>query len=183
VQSSFTRADGGGLRSAANFFLHSSARAAFRERWPLAFPTKHEDVRPLAMASPAKSPRRWGGRFPIRSASSRDGKWRRSTQAVLSHDQPIGLDGSPAELVDAEAKELATKQMLSLRRVRPRRRRPRSRARPWGSLSLARRARPKLQSNCAIECVPACCASARYAALPTPRAKLAGELFAAAGLR
>jgi hypothetical protein len=114
VQSSFTRADGGGLRSAANFFLHSSARAAFRERWPLAFPTKHEDVRPLAMASPAKSPRRWGGRFPIRSASSRDGKWRRSTQAVLSHDQRIGLDGSPAELVDAEAKELATKQMAQL---------------------------------------------------------------------
>jgi sRNA-binding protein len=32
-------------------------------------------------------------------------------KAVLSHDQRIGLDGSPAEMVDAEAKDLATKQM------------------------------------------------------------------------
>ena len=35
-------------------------------------------------------------------------------QAVLVHDQRIGLDGSPAEMVDAEAKELATKQMAQL---------------------------------------------------------------------
>jgi sRNA-binding protein len=35
-------------------------------------------------------------------------------QAVLSHDQRIGLDGSPAEMVDAEAKELATKQIAQL---------------------------------------------------------------------
>jgi sRNA-binding protein len=33
---------------------------------------------------------------------------------VLSHDQRIGLDGSPAEMIDAEAKELATKQMAQL---------------------------------------------------------------------
>jgi sRNA-binding protein len=33
---------------------------------------------------------------------------------VLSNDQRIGLDGSPAEMVDAEAKELATKQMAQL---------------------------------------------------------------------
>ena len=32
----------------------------------------------------------------------------------MSHDQRIGLDGSPAEMVDAEAKELATKQMAQL---------------------------------------------------------------------
>jgi sRNA-binding protein len=35
-------------------------------------------------------------------------------QAVLSHGQRIGLDGSPAEMVDAEAKELATKQLAQL---------------------------------------------------------------------
>ena len=35
-------------------------------------------------------------------------------QAVLSHEQRIGLDGSPAEMVDVEAKELATKQMAQL---------------------------------------------------------------------
>jgi sRNA-binding protein len=35
-------------------------------------------------------------------------------QAVLSHDQRIGLDGSLAEMVDVEAKELATKQIAQL---------------------------------------------------------------------
>jgi sRNA-binding protein len=35
-------------------------------------------------------------------------------QAVLSHDQRIGLDGSPAEMIDAKANELATKQMVQL---------------------------------------------------------------------
>jgi sRNA-binding protein len=35
-------------------------------------------------------------------------------QAVLSFDQRIALDGSPAEVVDAEAKDLATKQLAQL---------------------------------------------------------------------
>ena len=35
-------------------------------------------------------------------------------QAVLSHDQRITLDGAPAEQVDAEAKELAAKQLAKL---------------------------------------------------------------------
>jgi sRNA-binding protein len=66
-------------------------------------------------ASLAKSRRQWAGRFPIRSACSPGGKWRRVyCYAVLSYDQRIGLDGSPAEMVDAEAKELATKQMAQL---------------------------------------------------------------------
>jgi hypothetical protein len=46
--------------------------AVLRERWPLAFPTKH------------------------------------------SHDQRIGLDGSPTETVDAKAKDLATKKLAQL---------------------------------------------------------------------
>jgi len=33
---------------------------------------------------------------------------------VLSHDQRIALDGAPAETVDAEAKDLATKQLVRL---------------------------------------------------------------------
>jgi sRNA-binding protein len=44
-------------------------------------------------------------------------RWKMSAvycQAVLSHDQRIGLEGSPAEMVDTEAKELATKQMAQL---------------------------------------------------------------------
>jgi sRNA-binding protein len=70
-----------------------------RERWPLAFPTKHEDVRPLAMGAARQVAEAMGWPLPY-------------TLGV--HDQRIGLDGSPAEMVDAEAKELATKQMAKL---------------------------------------------------------------------
>jgi hypothetical protein len=35
-------------------------------------------------------------------------------QAVLCHDQRIALDGSPAETVEAEAKDLATKRLMQL---------------------------------------------------------------------
>jgi sRNA-binding protein len=44
-------------------------------------------------------------------------RWKMSAvycEAVLSHEQRIGLDGSLAEMVDAEAKELATKQLAQL---------------------------------------------------------------------
>jgi sRNA-binding protein len=35
-------------------------------------------------------------------------------QAVLCYDQRVALDGSPAETIDAEAKDLATKQLARL---------------------------------------------------------------------
>jgi sRNA-binding protein len=35
-------------------------------------------------------------------------------QAVLCHDQRIALDGAPAETVDADAKDLAAKQLVRL---------------------------------------------------------------------
>jgi sRNA-binding protein len=35
-------------------------------------------------------------------------------EAVLCYDQRVALDGSPAEAIDAEAKELATKQLARL---------------------------------------------------------------------
>jgi sRNA-binding protein len=35
-------------------------------------------------------------------------------QAVLSHDQRIALDGTPAETVDADAKDLAAKRLATL---------------------------------------------------------------------
>jgi sRNA-binding protein len=35
-------------------------------------------------------------------------------QAVLCYDKRVSLDGSPAETIDAEAKELATKQLARL---------------------------------------------------------------------
>jgi sRNA-binding protein len=45
------------------------------------------------------------------------GRWKMAAvycQAVLCHDQRIALDGSSAETVDAEAKDLATKQLTQL---------------------------------------------------------------------
>jgi sRNA-binding protein len=45
------------------------------------------------------------------------GRWKMVAvycQAVLCHDQRIALDGAPAETVDAEAKDLATKQLAQL---------------------------------------------------------------------
>jgi sRNA-binding protein len=35
-------------------------------------------------------------------------------EAVLRYDQRVALDGSPAETIDAEAKDLATKQLARL---------------------------------------------------------------------
>jgi sRNA-binding protein len=45
------------------------------------------------------------------------GRWKMAAvycQAVLCHDQRIALDGSPAETIDAEAKDLAAKQLAKL---------------------------------------------------------------------
>ena len=86
-----------------------------RERWPLAFPTEHKDVRPLAMGAARQVAAAMG--WPLPYTLGVLSSWKMGVvycQAVLSHDQRIGLDGSPAEMVDAEAKELATKQMAQL---------------------------------------------------------------------
>jgi sRNA-binding protein len=86
-----------------------------RERWPLAFPTEHEDVRPLAMgvAREVAAAMSWSLPYTLGVLT----RWKMSAvycQAVLSYDQRIRLEGSPAEMVDAEAKELAAKQLAQL---------------------------------------------------------------------
>jgi sRNA-binding protein len=89
--------------------------AVLREKWPLAFPTKHEDVRPLAMGAARQVGAATGWSLPYTLGVLT--RWRMAAvycQAVLSHDHRIGLDGSPAEMVDAEARELATMQMAQL---------------------------------------------------------------------
>jgi sRNA-binding protein len=89
--------------------------AVLRERWPLAFPTNREDVRPLAMGAARQVAAAMGWSLPYTLGVLT--RWKMAAvycQAVLSHEQRIGLDGSPAEMVDAEAKELATKQMAQL---------------------------------------------------------------------
>jgi sRNA-binding protein len=87
--------------------------AVLREKWPLAFPAQH--VRPLAMGVARQVAAAMGWSLPYTLGVL--GRWKMASvycQAVLSHDQRIALDGTPAEPVDAEAKDLAAKQLAKL---------------------------------------------------------------------
>src|SRR5271169_3856887 len=89
--------------------------AVLREKWPLAFPVQHRDVRPLAMGVARQVAASMGWSLPYTLGVL--GRWKMVAvycQAVLCNDQRIALDGSPAETVDAEAKDLATKQLAQL---------------------------------------------------------------------
>jgi sRNA-binding protein len=89
--------------------------AALGEKWPLAFPVQHQDVRPLAMGAASQVAAAMGWSLPYTLGVL--GRWKMAEvycQAVLCHDQRIALDGLPAETVDAEAKDLATKQLAQL---------------------------------------------------------------------
>jgi sRNA-binding protein len=89
--------------------------AVLREKWPLAFPAKHQDVRPLAMGAAGEIAAAMGWSLPYTLGVL--GRWKMAAvycQAVLCHDQRIALDGAPAETVDADAKDLATKQLAQL---------------------------------------------------------------------
>jgi sRNA-binding protein len=89
--------------------------AVLREKWPSAFPVRHQDVRPLAMGVARQVAAAMGWSLPYTLGVL--GRWKMAAvycQAVLSHDQRIALDGAPAEPVDAEAKGLAAKQLAKL---------------------------------------------------------------------
>jgi sRNA-binding protein len=89
--------------------------AVLREKWPLAFPVKNQDVRPLAIGATGEIAAAMGWSLPYTLGVL--GRWKMAAvycQAVLSHDQRIALDGAPAEPVDAEAKDLAAKQLAKL---------------------------------------------------------------------
>jgi sRNA-binding protein len=86
-----------------------------RETWPLAFPVKDQDVRPLAIGATGEIAAAMGWSLPYTLGVL--GRWKMAEvycQAVLSHDQRIALNGAPAETVDAEAKDLAAKQLARL---------------------------------------------------------------------
>jgi sRNA-binding protein len=93
----------------------SSQFAVLRERWPLAFPAKPHDVRPLAIGAADEIAAATGW-----SVSYTRGvlvHWKMGPvycRAILSCDHRIALDGMPAEPVDAEAKEKATKHLAKL---------------------------------------------------------------------
>jgi sRNA-binding protein len=89
--------------------------AVLREKWPLAFPVQHQDVRPLAIGATGEIAAAMGWSLPYTLGVL--GRWKMAEvycQAVLCHDQRIALDGAPAETVDAEAKDLAGKQLARL---------------------------------------------------------------------
>src|SRR3974377_2143924 len=89
--------------------------AVLREKWPLGLPAKDQDVCPLAIGSASQIAGAMGWSRPYTLGVL--GKWKMGPaycQAVLRYDQRIALDGSPDETVDAEAKDLATKQLVRL---------------------------------------------------------------------
>jgi sRNA-binding protein len=89
--------------------------AVLRERWPLAFPAWDQDVRPLAVGAAREIAGAMGWSLPYTLGVLV--RWKMAPiycQAVLCFDQRVALDGSPAETIDAEAKELATKQLARL---------------------------------------------------------------------
>jgi sRNA-binding protein len=89
--------------------------AVLREKWPLAFPVKDQDVRPLAIGATGEIAAAMGWSLPYTLGVL--GRWKMAEvycQAVLSHDQRIALDGAPVEAVDAEAKDLAAKQLARI---------------------------------------------------------------------
>ena len=89
--------------------------AVLREKWPLAFPARDQDVRPLAVGAAREIAAAMGWSLPYTLGVLV--RWKMAPiycQAVLCLDQRVALDGSPAEPIDAEAKELATKQLARL---------------------------------------------------------------------
>jgi sRNA-binding protein len=88
---------------------------AIRERWPLAFPTTNQDVRPLSIGVAREIAAAMGWQLPYTLGVL--GGWKMAPgycEAVLRHDYRIALDGAQAEMVDANAKELAAKRLAEL---------------------------------------------------------------------
>jgi len=93
----------------------SQRLGALRKKWPLAFPVWAQDVRPLTLgvANQVSVTMGWSLPYTVGVLNY----WKIGPvycQAVLAHDQRITLDGAPAEPVDAEAKDLAAKQLAKL---------------------------------------------------------------------
>jgi sRNA-binding protein len=110
-----------------------------REKWPLAFPVDDQDVRPLAIGAAREIAAAMGWPLPYALGVLRSWKMAPAyCQAVLSYDQRIALDGTPAEAVDAEAKDLAAKHLAE----RAARKTTKKAAKPTASAVLKPKAAP-----------------------------------------
>jgi sRNA-binding protein len=89
--------------------------AELRKKWPQAFPVNDQDVRPIAVDATHEIAAIMGWSYPYTLGVL--SRWKMAPvycQAVLCHHQRIALDGSPAEMVEAKAKDLATKHLARL---------------------------------------------------------------------
>ena len=89
--------------------------SVLRQKWPLAFPAEPKDVRPLAIGAAGEiaSSMRWSLPYTLGVLAS----WKMAPpycHAVVCDDHRVALDGSAAETIDADAKNLATKQLARL---------------------------------------------------------------------
>jgi len=89
--------------------------AVLREKWPLAFPLKHQEIRPLTVgvAREIAATMGWSHAYTLGVLHL----WKMAPvycQAVVNHDQRIALDGTPVEAVDAGAKDLAAKRLAEI---------------------------------------------------------------------
>ena len=90
-------------------------RAVLREKWPLAFPVKSHEIRPLTVGAVGEIAAAMGWSVPYTLGVL--APWKMAPvycRAVLAHDHRIALDGTPAEPVDAKAKDSATKRLAHL---------------------------------------------------------------------
>jgi sRNA-binding protein len=89
--------------------------ALLRDKWPLAFPLEQQDVRPLATGAAREIAAAMDWSLPYTLGVLKN--WKMAPvycKAVISYDQRIALDGTLAEAVDANAKDLATKRLAEL---------------------------------------------------------------------
>jgi sRNA-binding protein len=89
--------------------------AELRKKWPLAFPVNDQDVRPLAIDATDEIAAVMGWSLPYTLGVL--SRWKMAPiycQTILCYDQRIALNGSPAEMVEAKAKDLATKHLARL---------------------------------------------------------------------
>jgi hypothetical protein len=89
--------------------------ATLREKWPLAFPIRDQDVRPLAIgvARDIAAAMSWTLAYTLGVLAS----WKMTPvycQAILRYDERIAIDGATAGAVDAEAKDMAAKRLAEL---------------------------------------------------------------------
>ena len=89
---------------------------ALQDRWPEAFPKDDRKVRPIVnVVDPVAAAMGWTGSFT--HGVLRGWKMRAAyCRAVLQHEERVNLDGSPSgQLIDDEARALATKQLAAIK--------------------------------------------------------------------